>query len=188
MSTSTRMILVKAHMLLAAFIFPAVVMFLVTGGFYTWGVKGSYSDHIHLIKLDQPVSADLAQLTQLIEGELASLGVSTPSGKAKVKKAGTSFKVEWTGSKRDVVFEPTTDQLVARLSVRETTWYRNLVQLHKAKGGQPFKIYAAVLAISLFTILSTGFLIAFGIPKYRKLVISAAMAGVLLFIVMVSMS
>ena len=188
MSTSTRMILVKVHMLLAAFIFPAIVMFLVTGGFYTWGVKGSYLDEVHLIELGHPLSADVGQLQKLIERELGNLAIEAPSGKAKLKKAGTSFRVEWTGSKRDVVLEPTTEQLIARLTVKETTWYRNLVQLHKAKGGQLFKVYAAVLAFSLFAILSTGFFIAFEIPKYRKSAIYASMAGVAVFLVMVTLS
>lgn len=188
MSTSTRIILVKVHMLLAAFIFPAIVMFLVTGGFYTWGVKGSYSDEVHLIELRGPLSADVGQLQKLIVRELGNLGIEVPSGKVKLKKAGTSFKAEWTGSKRDVILEPTAEQLTARLTVKETTWYRSLVQLHKAKGGQLFKVYAAVLAFSLFAILSTGFFIALGIPRHRKSAISASMAGIALFLVMVSLS
>ena len=56
--------------------------------------------------------------------------------------------------------EPTSDELFAKLTISETTWYRNLVQLHKAKGGQLFKVYAAGLAISLFIILLSGFLMA----------------------------
>ena len=105
-----------------------------------------------------------------------------------MKKGGTSFKAEWTGSRRDVTLEPTDAELTAKLTVKNTTLYRNLVQLHKAKGGQLFKIYAALLAISLFTILSTGFILAFQVPKYRSPAIFAAILGVALFLAMVTLS
>jgi len=62
------------------------------------------------------------------------------------------------------------------------------VQLHKAKGGQLFKVYAAILAVSLFTILLSGFLMAWGVPKYRKMALTAALVGTGLFIAMVSAS
>jgi hypothetical protein len=187
-STANRLSLIKIHMLLAAFIFPAALMFLVTGGLYTWDVKGSYANQVHIIELNEPLAADEEKLNTLISRELEKRSIELPSGKAKIKKGGTSFKVEWTGSERDVVLEPTTEPLAAKLIVKETTWYRQFVQLHKAKGGQLFKVYAAMLAISLFAILSTGFVLALQIPKYRKPSIYATLAGVAMFIFMVSFS
>lgn len=188
MTTSNRLALIKVHMLLAAFIFPAALMFLVTGGFYTWDIKGSYSKEVHIIELSKPLVADENQLNGLMKQELEKLSIEPPSGNAKIKKGGTSFKAEWTGSKRDVVFEPTADPMSAKLIVKETTWYRQLVQLHKAKGGQLFKVYAATLAVSLFAILSTGFILALQIPKFRKSATYAALAGIAMFLVMVSSS
>jgi len=49
-------------------------------------------------------------------------------------------------------------------------------------------VYAAILAVSLFTILLSGFLMALGVPKYRKMALAAALAGIGLFIAMVSTS
>jgi hypothetical protein len=188
MAASNRLTLIKIHMLLAAFIFPAALMFLVTGGLYTWGIKGSYVNEIHIIALSEPLAADESQLTELIKQELKERSIEPPSGKAKIKTGGTSFKVEWTGSDRDVVLQPTSDPLSAELVIKETTWYRELVQLHKAKGGQLFKVYAAVLAVSLFTILATGFVLALQMPKYRASAIFAAIAGIAMFLLMVSFS
>jgi len=183
-----RQTLTKIHMLLAAFIFPVACMFLVTGGLYTWGIKGAYVSQSYEVQLDKPLVDDLAMLVELTEVELQRLSIASPSGGAKVKKIGPSFQLEWTGAGRDVVLEPTADPLMATLTVKETTWYRNLVQLHKAKGGQLFKVYAAILAISLFTILLSGFLMAWGVPKYRKMSLTAAMAGIVLFMLMVATS
>jgi hypothetical protein len=180
-----RATLTKLHLLLAAFLFPVALMFLVTGGLYTWDFKGSYNTEVHEISLDQPLSANQSELVDLVKSELEGRSLSQPTGSAKIKKGGISWKLEWTGSRRDVVLEPTSDPLVARLSIKETTWYRNLVQLHKAKGGQLFKVYAAALAIGLFVILGSGFLMAWQVPKFRRLAGFCATAGAALFVIVV---
>lgn len=185
MSLMSRTNLVKIHMLLAAFIFPVACMFLVTGGLYTWGIKGSYTSEVHMISLAKPLTRNQDNLEALVREELNRLSVAPPSGGAKIKKGGTSFKLEWTGSGRDIVLEPTSEELSARLTIKETTWYRNLVQLHKAKGGQLFKIYAAILAISLFTILLSGFIMAWQVPKYRKSAFIFSLAGLCVFLLMI---
>ncbi len=163
-------------------------MFLITGGFYTWEIKGSYNSEIHMISLQKPLVQDQNYLESLVQRELEKLAVPVPSGGASVKKGGTSYKLEWTGSGRDVILEPTSDKLSAKLTVKETTWYRNLVQLHKAKGGQLFKIYAAALAISLFIILFSGFLMAWQVPKYRKQALIFSAVGVVMFLLMIGAS
>jgi len=183
-----RAVITKVHLLLAAFMFPVALMFLVTGGFYTWGIKGEYVSQSYEIALTSPLSADAVALTDRAIAELEQRSVSPPSGEPKLKKAGTSYQLEWTGAARDVVLEPTADPLIAKLVIKETTWYRNLVQLHKAKGGQIFKFYAAALAISLFTILASGFLLAWQVPKLRRLASMFAFAGLAMFALVVSLS
>lgn len=183
-----RATLTRWHMLLAAFIFPAILMFLVTGGFYTWGIKGSYRDTVHEIALQAPLSADAAALRALVETELARLSIEAPSGSPGVKKGGTSYKLEWTGVDRDVVLEPTADPSVARLTVKDTSWYRQLVQLHKAKGGQVFKVYAGVLAVSLLLILCTGYILALQSPRLRRPALGASLLGLLTFVVVAAVS
>jgi len=188
MATLKRTTVVKLHLILAAFIFPVALMFLVTGGLYTWGIKGSYGSTVHELQLTEPLTADSQMLQALTQKELQRIGVSTPSGTASIKKGGTSFFLEWTGADRDVVLEPTAKLLVAKLTIKDTTWYRNFVQLHKAKGGQLFKVYAAAFAIALFVILLSGFIVAWQIPKYRKLAMLATTAGLATFVLMFSAS
>jgi hypothetical protein len=177
-----RVILIKLHMLLAAFIFPVAFMFMVTGGLYTWGIKGAYQSESHLVNLAQPLEGEQAELVAIVTTELQRRSITPPSGAAKIKRGGTSFKLEWTGARRDVELEPTKDPLKATLTIKETSWYRNLVQLHKAKGGVMFKIYAATLAVSLFIILLSGFLMAWQVPKYRSVSLLAGLAGIFVFI------
>jgi hypothetical protein len=178
----TRTTLMKLHMLLAAFILPVAIMFLVTGGFYTWGQKGSYVSETVDLQLTEPLQADEALLAGLVTRELAARGLDTPSGSGKVKQAGTSYLFEWTGSDLDVVLEPTGEPLVAKMKIKDTSWYRHLVQLHKAKGGQLFKFYAAFFAISLLLILISGVTMAMQMPKFRGQALIAMAAGIAVFL------
>ncbi len=75
-------------MVLAAFIFPVALMFLVTGGLYIWGIKGSYSSEVHIIELNEPLAKDEGKLQSLIEDELRELSVEPPSGEKKIKAGG----------------------------------------------------------------------------------------------------
>jgi hypothetical protein len=175
-------------MLLAAFIFPVALMFLITGGLYTWGIKGSYESDSYNLTLQTPLSRDQESLIVMTRTELQDRMIPLPSGAAKLKSSGTSFYLEWTGADHDVQLEPTSDALVAKLTIKETSWYRQFVQLHKAKGGSLFKVYAAFLAISLFTILFSGFVMAWQIPKYRRLAAICSISGLCVFFLMVVLS
>lgn len=177
------MTLTKIHMVLAAFMFPVALMFLVTGGLYTWGISGSYNSANHVVALTQPLTKDEAALAALARSELSKRGITEPTGKPRVRSIGEGYQLEWTGSKRDVLLEPTADPLQAKLTVKETSWYRNFVQLHKAKGGLIFKIYAAALSVALFILLATGFLMAWRVPSFRRTANISALAGIVLFIV-----
>lgn len=183
-----RATLTKIHLLLAAFMLPVAFMFLLTGGLYTWEIKGSYVPETYTLELNEPLVPDAAVLMSVAARELDRLRLDHPSGKAGIKKVGTSFQLEWTGSARDVVLEPTADPLVARFIVKDTTWYRHFVQLHKAKGGQLFKVYAAVWAVALFGMLLSGFLLAWQVPRYRQLAVVCAGTGLLTFAVVVVLS
>lgn len=80
-----RIFLIKLHMIVAAFIFPAALMFLLTGALYTWGIKGYYDTEKYSVSLQQPMQNDKAWLTQLAIHELNMRELSLPSGKAKLR-------------------------------------------------------------------------------------------------------
>jgi hypothetical protein len=181
-----RVVLLNVHMLLAAFMFPVALMFLVTGGLYTWDIKGGYSTEVYPIVVAAPIAE--TALVDVVTAELQRINVALPEGSPKLKKVGTSYMLEWTGSSRDVLFEPTANPLNYELSVKETSWYRTLVQLHKAKGGVLFKVYAAALAVALFIILGSGLWLALQIPRFRPLTLGVFALGSLSFILMVTFS
>lgn len=185
MGIFNRSTLMKAHALLAAFILPVAIMFFVTGALYTWGIKGGYDTTAHELHLKKPIQGELDELVALVKKELKRQDIETPSGQPKIKRIGSSFKLEWTGSSMDIIMEPTSQPLIAKLEIKNTSWHRQFVQLHKAKGGTPFKVYAAAFATALLLLLITGFIMAWQTPKLRKLTIASALLGAALFIIMV---
>ncbi len=185
MGILNRSTLMKAHALLAAFVLPVAIMFFITGALYTWGIKGDYNTTAYELNLKKPIQGELAELVALATKELQKQNIDLPSGQAKIKKIGTSFKLEWTGSQMDIIVEPTSQPLIAMLQIKNTSWHRQFVQLHKAKGGTPFKVYAAAFAIALLLLLITGFIMAWQTPKLRKLTLASASLGIAVFVVMV---
>lgn len=186
MKPKARNQLVNVHVVLATFFLPIAVMFLVTGGLYTIAIKGSYKSTTHPVVLKEPLPSELGALVSMAEGELARLGIEPPTGGAGLRKAGTSQELEWTGANRDVSLRPTADPLVAELVVKDTTAYRRLVQLHKAKGSAVGKAISVAWAVALMAMLVSGASIAWGSPKHRRLAMISSASGVLLFVAYVA--
>ena len=182
----SRIALVKVHMLLASFMFPVALMFLVTGALYTWGITGTYENRDLVFGVSEPLEKDEGALKALVEQELARQGVAPPTGKSRIRSIGDAYHFEWVGSRRDVVLQPTANPLEARLTIKETSWYRTFVQLHKAKGGALFKVYAALLALALFVLLASGFIMSWQVPAFRRSVKFATGAGVVVFLAMLA--
>lgn len=185
MGMLNRSTLMKAHALLAAFILPVAIMFFITGALYTWGIKGNYNTTAYELNLKKPIQGELAELVALATKELQKQNIDPPSGQPKIKKIGNSFKLEWTGSQMDIIVEPTSQPLIAMLQIKNTSWHRQFVQLHKAKGGTPFKVYAVAFAVALLLLLISGFVMAWQMPKLRKLTLASAIFGIVVFVVMV---
>jgi len=178
----------KVHALLAAFILPTAIMFITTGALYTWGIKGSYTNEVYEIQLNQTMQPDLGELTKLAESELEKQNLTKPSGTPKLKSSGGHFFLEWTGSDKDLILEPTESGSIAKLTIKNTSWYRTLVQLHKAKGGVAFKVYAVMFAIAIGLLLVSGFVMAMQTPKLKRITLLASLAGIGSFIIMVWLS
>jgi hypothetical protein len=188
MEKINRSLLIKAHTLLAAFILPVAIMFFVTGALYTWGIKGGTEETTQELQLKEPIQGELTELVALAKNELQKQGVDLPSGNAKIKKIGSSFQLEWSGSTVNVILAPTFQPLIVTLTIENTGWYRQLVQLHKAKGGTPFKVYATAFAIALLLLIISGFLMALQMPKLRQLTLISSLFSLVLFAAMVMSS
>jgi hypothetical protein len=183
----SRLLLTKIHLWLAALLFPAMLMFLATGALYTWGISGRTVDTRREVTLSAPLDpANEAALRTLALAELEAAGLDVPTGTSRVRKTGTGYAFEWTGARRDVTVEPTADPLVAKVTIKEASLHRLMVQLHKAKAGTAFKVYATVLAVALFLLVATGLVIGLRTPPLRRMAIWGGTTGLLVFVALVA--
>ncbi len=178
----TRTLLTKLHLILAAFMFPAVLMFLVTGALYTWGNKGAWYEESATIALEQPLTEQSeGAITNLAVQELVSRDLPMPSGKLSVTE-GEGASLTWNGARAEIELAASSDPMVAEATIREASFHRWLVQLHKAKGSTAFKVYATILAIVLFLLVASGIIMGLQVRSLRRITIGSSLAGALAFI------
>lgn len=183
----SRTFLTKLHLIVAAFMFPAILMFLVTGVLYTWGNKGEWVEETVPVQLDAPLAADEGALKAIALAELDKRGLPAPSGSASVSVAGEPVSLQWTGARSEASVTATDDPLVAEVTVKEATIHRNLVQLHKAKGSDVFKVYASFLAFVLFLLVASGLVLGLQVKALRRITVLSSVAGAAAFIGFVSL-
>ncbi len=183
-----RLFLVRTHISLAAFIFPVAMMFFITGSLYSWGIKGGYDIQKYSIELQQPMQRDKAWLESLVSQELTKRELTFPTGKTSIKGPGEFYYFVWSGSQLDVELEQTNNPFIAQLIIKQTNLHRLFVQLHKAKGGVAFKVYAVILSTALMILFISGFLMAWQLKKERLLFLISATTGLSLFFVMLLIS
>ncbi len=175
-----RAFLTKLHLIAAAFMFPAVLMFLITGALYTWGNKGAWHEDSFDVALAAPMT-DEASLRAVALDALAERDLPEPSGSASVSGEGEDLSLSWTGARSEASVAATADPLVAEVTVKEASFHRWLVQLHKAKGSVVFKVYATTLAIVLFLLVLSGVIMGLQVRALRRLTIVTSLAGLAAF-------
>lgn len=177
-----RATLTKLHLIAAAFMFPAVLMFLITGALYTWGNKGEWREDTVMVTLGQPIAqADEVALKAIAIEALAQSGLPAPSGSASVSGEGDDISLAWTGARSEASVTATEDPMVAEVAIKEATFHRWLVQLHKAKGSTVFKVYATLLAVVLFMLVLSGLIMGLQVKAFRKLTIGSSIVGLAAF-------
>ena len=180
--------LVRVHVFLACFFLPMAVLYAITGGLYGLRYTGAHQATDIQLALTAPLPTDLAGLVALADAELRAQGIAPPTGEARIRKSGTSYHLEWSGSSRDIELHQTADALTAIFRVKEESAYRRFVQLHKAKGGDLFRYFAAAWMVGLLALVVSGAVMAFTRKPSRNLALASTAAGTLLFIVLAIVS
>lgn len=179
----SRVLLTKLHLVAAAFMFPAVLMFLITGGLYTWGNKGEWRESSQIVALSQPYGAlDDAGLRETALTALKDAGLPEPSGAVAIDGEGADQTLSWTGARSEASVAASDDPMAAEVSLKEATLHRWLVQLHKAKGSTVFKVYATTLAVVLALLVASGIVMGLQVKALRGLTITTSAIGLAAFI------
>lgn len=177
-----RAFLTKLHLVAAAIMFPAVLMFLATGALYTWGNKGDWHEETVAIALEEPLREDEAQLRAVALEALEARNLPEPSGSPSVSAEDGAVSLSWTGARSEASVTTTDDPLVAEVTTKEASLHRWLVQLHKAKGSVAFKLYATLLACVLFLLVVSGLVMGWQVKALRRLTVISSGIGLAGFI------
>lgn len=168
------------HIVVGSFFLPVGLIFAITGALYTIGVKGGYDSSSWMIQTETAIAAELPEALSYAEPELLKKNLPQPTGSASIKRVGSSWQLEWTGSHADFILEPTAQANEYKLTYKKTTWHRFFVQFHKAKGGWPFKALAVGFGLGLIFLLISGTLMSLASPVYTRLMLASFSCGVIL--------
>lgn len=178
--------LLKFHLYSAAFMLPVALLFLSTGFLiFLYDIEGDYYHTKISIPLNRPLIKDEAVLEKIVLSEMKKLGLRQPKGWTRVKEIDSNpwYQFEYhDGISRIIQFVPTRDPLVAELTLKDASLYRKFVMLHAARGNIFFRLYALVFALVLFSMLVTGYLLAWRLNRYRGPLLASSTTSLLLFI------
>ena len=177
-----RIFLVKLHLIGAALMFPVLLMFVITGALYTWGSEGKWHENKSTITLTKPYA-------EHSEGELISIAVQellkqetpVPSGTPKLNEAGKKQVLNWGGARSAMSIKHAKDPMTANVSIRNASLQRWMVQLHKAKGSDAFKVYATIMAVCLLLLVVSGMIMGLQVKSLRKITLISSVAGLAAF-------
>ena len=177
-----RVFLTKLHLVTAALMFPAVLMFLITGALYTWGNKGAWYEDAATVDIGVPLaSLDEAEMQAAARRILAERDLPEPSGNLAVT-TGEGASLTWNGARSEIELAPGDTAGSVNATIREASLHRWLVQLHKAKGSTAFKVYASALAAVLALLVFSGVVMGLQVRALRKLTIGSSLAGLAAFV------
>ena len=177
-----RALLTKLHLVTAALVFPAVLMFLFTGALYTWGNKGAWYESTQIVQLDRPYASLSEQgLRQAALDALAAGDLPEPSGAFSVDGDANDRTASWVGARSEASVAAGPSASSAEVQLRQASVHRWLVQLHKAKGSVLFKIYATMLAVVLFLLVLSGMVMGLQVKALRRLTLISSAVGTVAF-------
>jgi len=181
-----RRILVKLHLIMAAVALPPLLMFVITGGLYTLEYKPSSSKNEYRVTMSAPLDGNKEKMKDVVRQVLSEHGLDAPTGKAKVKRSGRSYKMKWSGKNHSANLRASSrDKMVAVIEVKTPSWYNRLMRLHKGKGSDLFDMFAIAMSVFVTFILLTGVWIGLKTAAYKTLTIQALGLGSALFLAMV---
>jgi len=177
----------KIHVTIASFVFPIGLMFLVTGGLYILGYEGgAEKQHYHITLTKSIVTPDLPDILTITENRLKKLKIPQPlfEDVEFTIVDQTGFILSWKDLHSAIEVKTITPNRL-ELTISKNNFYKQLLQLHKNKGTWLFRVYAILWVVFLLTTFLLGFLLAWQLPKLRKVSISASIIGWILFSMMV---
>ena len=168
MAKINRYLIIRIHMLLAAFLLPIAIMYFISGALYTLDVKGHIDKQTIMLKLEHPFSPNIDVLFLATKQALLEKQLPLPGGEPSLKKKKGSYELSWGDLKHAVKLRPTSDPMVVQLIIRERNVLAQVMRIHRADAGSAFKFFAIFLVAGLIIMFVTGIYMALTVAQLRK--------------------
>lgn len=175
-----RKLLVSAHLFLAAFFAPFLILIAMTGGLYLLGEKGTlrYTPIAHLEM--QTLESQQRPLPEHLTALLQQAGVDNYTVR-DIKVSGDTI-ISYPSSRDYYQFKlNTTGVEIARVS---PNFLASSLALHKGHGPALFIYFEKALAIALLLVVLSGLWLGFQSPKLRKTMFMNFAAGAIVFVLL----
>jgi len=181
----SRFKIMQLHMLLSSFIFPAVLLYVISGALYTLDIKGSVDKQTFTVALEKPFEPNLEQLTGVIEEALVDKALVLPDGDSTLKKSKDGYKFSWGDLRYSVTGVIKNDTSLVQFTYRERTILTQIMRIHRAEAGTAFKFVSILAVLGLLLVFISGFYMAYTMSKFRNSSLIATGLGVLILFVLV---
>jgi len=181
----SRFKIMQWHMLLSSFVFPAVLLYVVSGALYTLNVKGSITKQTFTVMLEKPFEPNLELLTKVIEKTLVDKALVLPNGASYLKKSKDGYKFHWGDLRYSVTAAAKKNTSLVEFTYRERSVLTQIMRIHRAEAGTAFKFISIMAVVGLLLVFVSGLYMAYTVPKFRDSSLIATGLGVLILFVVV---
>jgi len=183
----SRFKIMQLHMLLSSFVFPAVLLYVISGALYTLDVKGSISKQTFTVTLEKPFEPNLEWLMGVTEKTLVDKALVLPDGASYLKKSKDGYKFHWGDLRYSVTAVAKKDASLVEFTYRDRSILTQVMRIHRAEAGIAFKFISIMTVLGLILVFVSGLYMAYTVPKFRNPSLIATGLGVLiLFVVFVA--
>jgi hypothetical protein len=179
----SRFKIMQWHMLLSSFVFPAVLLYVISGALYTLDVKGSIAKQMFTVALEKPFEPNLELLMEVTEKTLIDKALVLPDGASYLKKSKDGYKFHWGDLRYSVTAAVKKDASSIEFTYRDRSMLTQIMRIHRAEAGIAFKFISIMAALGLLLVFVSGLYMAYTVPKFRNPSLIATGLGVLILFV-----
>lgn len=175
-----RSLWIQAHLWLAAFFAPALLLMAISGGLYLLGIKGTVDATPVTLWAGATLDLDSADLEGDVRRLLTAAGVDHSFEYLKLD--GSTLTTRPTSR---VYYVLEVGESGVSVSRNEPDLQKRMIELHKGHGPTAFKNFQKFMAAGLLLIVLNGFVIGLAAVTLRTRTLVLSGLGLLLFLVLV---
>jgi hypothetical protein len=175
-----RKILIKAHLIAAAFFTPALIIIAISGGLYLLGIKGTITATPVNVPAGTPFNIKAQSLDDEVRNLLQQLNINHEFEYVKV-----SGNLLYTRPTSKTHYEINSSANGLQVQRNEPSLQKRLIELHKGHGPLLFKDFQKVMALALLFILVTGTWLGLAAMGLRTTTGISVSSGLVVFLVLV---